>query len=464
MIGPCHDFRTSRRALIRAGVAGFAGLSLPGLLRAEEAAAAAGAGIKAKAKSVIFLHQFGGPSHIDTFDMKPDAPETIRGSFKPIATDVPGITVCDALPRMAKVMGQFAQIRTVTHRISNHNPAGYYSLCGNVPNNNNLIFADTADMFPGMGAVAAKFRPSDDPAVPSWVSYPYTILDGVPTPGQRAGFLGRSLDPLYVGQSPNKPDFRLPELSLPEGVSDVRLDDRIGLLKRVDDQAAWLERSAAAGGLDAYRERAVQMLASDKVRGAFDLSTEDPKLRDAYGRTTYGQGCLLARRLVETGVRFVTVYFSRYIGGSGEEAGWDTHGNNSKQLREKLLPATDLTVPTLIEDLRARGLLDETLVVWMGEFGRTPRITNTKQFGPDGRDHSPQCYTVLMAGGGATGGAVYGASDRIGAFPSLNPVRPEDVAATIYWALGIDPATEVRDTQKRPFPIARGEPIRALFA
>jgi hypothetical protein len=459
----CADFlttcRLTRRNLLRAGIAGFAGLNLPTLLQAASRSRG-----PARAKHVIFLHQFGGPSHIDTFDMKPEAPSGIRGSFRPVASAVPGVRACELLPRMARVMGLLAQIRSVHHRFSNHNPAGYLSLSGHEPPNDKGIFRDSRELFPGYGAWVSRFRPADDPGVPSWVSFPYVILDEFPTPGQTASFLGKQYDPFYVGQNPNRPDFRIPELSLPESVTPERLNDRIGLLKLLDRQTRCLEQSATAGGLDAYRERAVGMLAAASVRKAFDLSREDIKLRDAYGRTAYGQSCLTARRLVEAGVRFVTVYFARYIDGKGDEGGWDTHGNNSQQLKDKLLPVTDQTVPTLLEDLKVRGLLDETLVVWMGEFGRTPRITNTPRFGPDGRDHWPGCYTVLLAGAGVCGGAVYGSSDRVAAFPTSNPVGPEDIAATLYWALGIDPHTEIQDPFGRPAPIAKGEPLKALFA
>jgi uncharacterized protein (DUF1501 family) len=204
------------------------------------------------------------------------------------------------------------------------------------------------------------------------------------------------------------------------------------------------------------------MLASPKVKRAFDLSQEKPEVRDAYGRTTYGQSCLLARRLVEAGVRFVTVYYSASIGAKGS-GGWDTHGNNFNELKDRLLPSTDQTVPTLIDDLAARGLLDETLVVWMGEFGRSPKVTNIPKYGPDGREHWPRCYTALFGGGGTIGGAVYGASDRLGAYPAADAVRPDDLAATMYWALGIDPTTEVYDNLGRPLPIATGKPITAIF-
>ena len=288
------------------------------------------------------------------------------------------------------------------------------------------------------------------------------MRDGSVTPGQHASFLGKPFDPFFIGQDPNRPDFRLPELSLPSSLSLDRLEDRRGLQRMIDQQTDLASWSETARGIDAFYSRAMTMLSSPKVKRAFDLSQEPGKLRDAYGRTTYGQSCLLARRLVEAGARFVSVYFSQSIGGGGN-GGWDTHGDNFNQLKKRLLPITDMAVPTLMEDLQARGLLEETLVVWMGEFGRTPKVENTKQFGPDGRGHWPNCYTVLLAGGGITPGAIYGSSDRIGAYPATDPVSPDDIAATMFWALGIDPATEVIDTLGRPLPIAAGKPITRLF-
>ena len=459
----CPDFRTTsrltRRSLLKVGgVAGVAGLNLPHLLRASEAS-----GLQARAKHVIFLHQWGGPSQIDTFDMKPDAPEGIRGEFKPIQSDTPGLHLTEHLPRFSRVLGRFAQVRSVHHNMKNHNSAGYYSLTGHVPPLDDIRLRDTPDLYPSYGSTVARLRPVDDPAIPTYVSFPHVIKDGIATPGQTASFLGKPYDPFFVGQDPNRPGFRLPELTLPAGLPPDRLDDRRGLLKMIDQQGELLETSAMARGVDAFYDRALTMLASPRVKEAFDLSREDPKLRDAYGRTTYGQSCLLARRLVEAGVRFVTVYYSQFIGGA-TSGGWDTHGDNFNQLKKRLLPSTDQTVPTLIDDLEARGLLDETLIVWMGEFGRTPKVTNTKQFGPDGRDHWPRCYTVLMAGGGVRGGAIHGASDRLGAYPSSDPVRPDDIAATMFWALGLDPATEVADTLGRPLPIADGKPITGIFS
>jgi hypothetical protein len=463
MFHGCDDFRAAnrltRRSLLKVGAAGFAGLNLPSLLRAAETAP----GGKSKAKHIIFLHQWGGPSHLDTFDMKPGAPEGIRGEFKPIASGTPGLYLTEHLPRFAKVLGRFAQVRSVHHGMRNHNPAGYYSLTGHAPPLDDIRLRDTQDLYPAYGSTVARLKPVADPAIPTFVSFPHLIRDGSVTPGQAASFLGKPFDPFFVGQDPNGPGFRLPELSLPADMPLERLDDRRGLLRLIDKQGDLLASSATARGIDDFYDRALTMLASPKVKQAFDLAREDPKVRDAYGRTTYGQSCLLARRLVEAGVRFVTVYYSATIGGKGS-GGWDTHGDNFNQLKGRLLPNTDQAVPTLIDDLAARGLLDETLIVWMGEFGRTPKVTSTAKFGPDGRDHWPQCYTALLAGGGVTPGAIFGASDRLGAYPALDPVRPDDIAATMFWALGIDPATEVNDTLGRPLPIAAGKPITAIFS
>ena len=455
----CNEFRESarftRRAMLTVGTAGFLGLSLPRLLAA--------APIARKAKHVIFLHQWGGPSHIDTFDMKPNAPEVYRGEFKPIASQAPGITLTEHLPRFSKVLHKFAQVRSVHHKMKNHNSAGYYSLTGHAPPIDDQRLRDTLELYPAYGSVVSKFRPVDDPALPSSVSFPYIVRDGSATPGQGASFLGKGFDPFFIGRDPSSSSFSLPELSLPSQLPLERLDDRKALLGKIDAQQASLHSAAIARGIDKFNDRALAMLASPKVKNAFDLSKEPAKLRDEYGRTTYGQSCLLARRLVESGVRFVTVYFASTIGQGFGTGGWDTHNNNFNDLRDRLLPSTDQTVPTLIHDLEARGLLDETLVVWMGEFGRTPRVGANPSNDRTGRDHWPNCYTVLMAGGGITPGAIHGSSDRIGGLPATDPVRPDDIAATLYWALGIDPNTEVFDTLGRPLPIAAGTPITRLF-
>jgi len=445
-----RSYRLSRRELLTAGGAGALGLSLPGLLRAE---ASPYAGLRPTAKSVILLFQWGGPSHHETFDMKPDAPAEVRGEFRPIRSKLPEVPVCEHLPRFAAVMDRVTVVRSMTHTFKNHNPPGYYGLTGHAPPSDDQRLRDTPDLFPHYGSVIDLLRPA--PAeIPTFVAMPAAIRDGSVVPGQHASFLGKKHDPLLILQDPNSADFRLPELSLPQGITPARLADRRALLALIDGQQRLAEKLAAARGIDAYHARAMAMLSSPRVKEAFDLSREPPWLRDEYGRTTFGQCTLLARRLVEVGVPIVTVYYCHLSGGFI----WDTHKENFPELKNRLLPTTDRTVPTLLLDLERRGLLDETLVVWMGEFGRTPKINKDA-----GRDHWPQCYTILLAGGGMRRGFAYGASDAEGAFPTADPVRPENIAGTIYRALGIDPRTEVRDLQDRPLAIA-GEPVEALFA
>ena len=459
----CSDFHRAltRRHALKVGGLGLLGLAMPQLLRAE---ALANAGkIKARAKSVIFLFQWGGPSHIDMFDMKPDAPEGIRGPHKPISSKADGIQVSEHLPKTAQIMDKVTLIRSMHHTMNNHNSAGYYALTGHAPATDDQRLRDSLDLFPGYSSVVDKLAPLHGD-LPTAISYPHVIGDGSVTPGQHASFLGKMHDPLTVLQDPNSPAFTLPELSLPEGIPFERLQARRGLQQMIDAQARMLDFSAQARGFDGYYERAMGMLQSPKLREAFNLSAEPDVVREAYGRTTYGQSCLLARRLVEAGTKFVTVYFSDSIGGQRTDGGgWDTHGFNNTRMYpivEKYhLPITEQTLPTLLNDLDQRGLLDTTLVVWMGEFGRTPNINKNVS-----RDHWPQCYTTLLAGGGVKRGFVYGASDKTGAYPAENPVRPDDLAATIYYALGIDPHTELMTATNRPVMISDGKPVTGIFA
>jgi hypothetical protein len=446
----------TRRRLLQVGGMGFLGMALPDLLCATE-------NRRGRARSVIFLHQFGGPSHLDTFDMKPDAPAEVRGQYRPIASTLSGVPICEKLPRMAQVMDKVTLVRTVRHEMRNHNSAGYYSLTGVAPPTDDQRLRDSRELFPAFGSLVDRFAPSP-PGTPTFVSYPYVISDGSITPGQHASFLGPQYDPFFMRQDPSAADFRLPELSLPDTLTLERLGDRRSVLDLIDRGTELLEWSARARGIDAYYQRALTMLTSPAFRRAFDLSAEPPWLRDRYGRTTYGQGCLLARRLVEAGVRFVTVYFSATIGGqSFTSGGWDTHGFNNNPmypiLDRYLLPMADQTLPTLLADLDSRGLLDETLVVWAGEFGRSPRINSMA-----GRDHWPQCYTAVLAGGGVRRGYVHGASDRFAAYPGRDPVRPEDLSATMFHLLGLDPHAEVRDALNRPLPLSAGSVIDGILA
>lgn len=460
----CAGFRASemnRRHLLKVGGLGMLGLSMPKLLRAEAAQRKAP---PARAKSVIFLFQFGGPSHLDTFDMKPDAPEGIRGPHKPISTNVDGIQISEYFPKLAKVMDKTCLIRSMHHTMRNHNPASYYALSGHAPPVDDLTLRDTPEMYPAYGSVVDKLAPNKG-TIPTFVAYPHVVGDGTITPAQHASFLGKLHDPLLFTKDPSADNFALPELSLPANLSYDRLVARRELQQLIDRQSRVLDGSAAAQGLDAYYERALSMLASDKLKKAFDLSQEPEAVRERYGKHTYGQSCLLARRLVEAGTKFVNVYFSNSISGgkSLTRGGWDTHGSSGAKMfpivEKYHHPYTDQTLSTLLTELDERGLLDTTLIVWMGEFGRTPRINSKAS-----RDHWPQCYTTLLAGGGIKRGFVHGASDRNGEYPAENPVRPDDLAATIYSLLGIDPHTEVRGVDGRPLPIASGDPVSGVIA
>ena len=438
------------------------GLSLPQILRATSQYD--GPRLRARARSVIFLFQWGGPSHLETFDMKPGAAKEYRGPHDVMRTSCPDIEINSLLPGVARIMDKVTIVRSVHHDMTNHNSAGYYALTGKRPPSDDQRLKESIDLFPGYGSVVDRLLPDKDPALPAFVSYPHIIGDGTPTPGQFASFLGRKHDPLYVPADPAAEKFSLPQLELPAGVSVDRMMSRRGLQQFIDRQMGLMEYSAEARGLDEYCAKALNMLQSTRLHTAFDLASEPTSMRDLYGRTSYGQGCLLARRLVEHGVRFVTNYFSEGIGGqSTTEGGWDTHGFNNTRMYpiiEKYhMPITDQTLPALILDLEQRGMLDETLVVWMGEFGRTPKINSNIS-----RDHWPHCYSVLLAGGGVKRGYVYGSSDDTGSKPAENPVTPDDIAATIHYLMGIDPRSEVMDAQSRPIMISSGQPILDIIA
>ena len=418
------------------------------------------ASLPSKAKAVIFLHQFGGPSQMDTFDMKPNVPDAYRSPYKPVPSSLTGIPICEMISGMAPLMNKVTIIRSVHHEMKNHNSAGYYSLTGYSPPSDDQRLRDSRDLAPAMGSIVDKLRPSKGP-IPNFVSFPHVIRDGSVTPGQHASFLGKSHEPFFIGQDPNSIDFKLPELVLPSSFTSKRLENRKEMMQAIDDTSKLIEKSIRAKGIQENFDRALEMLQSNRLKTAFDLSSEPESVRKKYGRTTYGQSCLLARRLVEAGVSFVNVYFSQSIGGC--EGGWDTHGFNNKPMypimKNHLLPITNQTLPTLISDLEERGLLESTLVFWAGEFGRTPKINNLS-----GRDHWPQCYTVLMAGGGIKKGFVFGSSDSKGAFPAQDPVRPEDLSATIYNQLGISHKTEIKDNLNRPLPISPGKVIQEVIA
>jgi hypothetical protein len=451
-IPTARSFSLTRRRLLQAGALGAFGLDLAGLLRAEAAKPAA------TVRSCIVLFYYGGPSCHDTWDMKPDAPREVRGEFGSIATNVPGLRVCEHLPHSARVMDRLALVRSMHHPMTNHNAAAVEALCGRTPLKGDLelLANDVATDFPCYGAAMNYLLPRHGD-IPTSIALPHVMYNVVMLPGQTSGFLGARYNPLQVARDPNAPDFGLGGLELPGELTQRRLEDRRSLAKVVDAQLRAGDRSAGAAGLrDIYDEQAFTLLRSQAVRRGFNLESEDPRVRDRYGRTKLGQSLLLARRLIEADVRFVSVYDKIY---NGQLANWDSHQDNFPRLKDDLLPPSDRAFSALIEDLEARGLLASTLVVAMGEFGRTPRINPA-----GGRDHWPFCYTVVLAGGGIQGGLTHGTSDKIGAYPDADAVTPGDLAATLYWRFGIDPATTIHDGFGRGYRLAEGEPLQRLFA
>jgi hypothetical protein len=450
--------RINRRQLLCAGGLGLFGLNLAELLQAEALSAGRGAtgpAGKPPIKSCILMFYYGGPSHHDTWDMKPEAPAEVRGQFAPIATSVPGLQVCEHLSRTAGIMDRVAVIRSAHHTMRNHNSAAVEALCGRTPLRGDLelLANDPTTDFPCYGSAVSYFTRATS-TVPPFVALPHVMYNVVKLPGQTAGFLGPAYEPLQVARDPNRPDFQVSEITLPSGLTLAELEHRETLLARVNGQLGAAAPSAQQQTMNSFYTRAFDLLRSDAVRQAFDMGQEKESVRERYGRNVHGQSALLARRLVEAGVRFVSVYDKVHNGLDN----WDTHVDNFGRLKDHLLPPCDMAFSALVQDLEARGLLDSTLVVMLGEFGRTPKINSQ-----GGRDHWPDCYSVVLAGGGVTGGAVYGASDKLGAYPDLNPVSPGDLAATIFWRFGLDIKTELHDLAGRPFHLAAGEPIERLF-
>jgi hypothetical protein len=454
--GVRHCDGLTRREMLRAGAIGLGGLSLPTLFRIQEASASSTK--KARARSVIVLFLSGGPSQLDTFDLKPDAPAEIRGTFRPVATTVPGIRICEHLPRLARHADRYAIIRSMAHDDANHPAASYMMVVGSpigrkAPQNVTMSREDR----PHPGSAAAKLLGARS-GVPAFVMVPEAISPvGPERPGQHAGFLGAAYDPYRVNSDPNLPDYAPGNLGPRTDVSHARLDERRELLNAISRQARQLERSAAAQTLDPYYVKAFDLISSPAAQRAFDVSAEPERTRDRYGRHVFGQSVLLARRLVEAGVRLVHVNWVRHDNAKGGQ-GYDSHRNHLEWTKKELLPPTDAAVASLLEDLSDRGLLAETLVLLIGEFGRTPRFNKD-----GGRDHWPACFSVLLAGGGVRGGQVYGASDKIAARPTAYPVSPQDLIATLYHCLGIDPHATLYDLQHRPFVLVEGNPVHGLL-
>lgn len=449
LVRPLLSVQPSRRQWLRFGALALAGA---GPLQARSAGASESL---PPIRSCILIFYQGGPSHLDTWDMKPKAPREVRGEFRPIATTVPGLWACEHLPHLARVAHRLTIIRSMHHGLTNHLPAAFTTLIGRGPiRGDQLLVGQEGNDPPSLGSSVTRARPVDRHGIPPFVALPYRMWNEMDVPGQSAGFLGSAHEPLQVEGDPNHPDFRLSELEFPADVTPERLEQRERLLENRERRPRITPSLDASGSLTGYRRKALELLGSGVARRAFDLSSEDPRLRDRYGRTQHGQSLLLARRLVESGVRFVAVY-DRKINGAES---WDTHGNNFALLRDSLLPPADRGLAALVDDLATRGLLDSTLVVALGEFGRGPRVNAAA-----GRDHWPFCYNAVLAGGGVRGGFVHGSSDKLGAYPDADPVTPADLAATLFWRFGLDPASEILDRTDRPFRLADGQPIRPLF-
>lgn len=430
---------TSRRSFVTAGSLGFLGLSLRNALAAAAESKSPG---EAKAKAVILFWLEGGPSHIDTWDPKPNS------NFKPISTNVPGIQISELLPKMAKRMDKFALVRSMHTRGTDHPQATHYVVTGHEIN--------PAMQFPSLGSIITKeLGPRN--AVPAHVLVPKWDRTRQYEEYFRASFLGGDYDPMCI-PDPAKPGFEVTDLSLPKNVSQAAVESRTAFLNAVDRRYRALEETAEHTNMDAFTAQALKMILTPAVRDAFDLSKESEKLKERYGKDTIGQSCLLARRLVEAGSRFVTA--AGYHGTS-----WDTHSDNDKGHRDRLTPPLDRTLTALVEDLEERGLLESTLVIAMGEFGRTPTINANL-----GRDHWPNCWSLALAGGGIRTGQVVGASDERGYHVTENVVTMGDLYATIYQALGIDWKKEYMSPIGRPVKIANslddktGTPVKQLLS
>ncbi len=463
----CPGFFTSapmgRREFLRAGSLGLVGLGLPELLAARGAAPT-----KPRAKACIVLFMWGGPAHQDTWDMKPGAPAEYRGDFKQIPTVVPGLQICEHLPRLARMTDKLAIIRSMTHTDVDHTSGTHFLLTGRgVPTRG----APRSEDWPSYGAVLSKLGRGKKP-LPPFISMMPVVPNGAPrfveeSHGQGAGWLGPLFDPMRIDADASKPDYQVADFSLRADVPSERTHRRQALLRDLDRQLRRLEKQPQVEAMNAHYDRAFSLLSSREVIQAFDLTHESPRVRERYGMNIHGQAVLQARRLVQAGVPLVTVFWPN-DGITNVSVYWDTHNRNFIDLKERLCPVTDQAFTALLEDLEARGMLDETLIVWTGEMGRTPRVGQSvvggAGAGKDGRDHWPHVFTSVLAGGGIKGGVVHGSSDRFAAYPASNPTPPADLAATVYHCLGVDPHLQLTDRLGRPMSLCEGKVIEAMIS
>ena len=457
--------RHPRREFLRVGALGSLGLGLPELLALQTQAHAAGSTTFGRAKRCILMHLWGAAPHQDTFDLKPEAPIEIRGPFLPIPTNVPGVEIGDHLPLLAGHAEKFTIVRSVNHSEGDHQAAFHDMMTGNRYQWLDKRNAAKPTDNPNIGAVLARLKPRRN-GLPEYVQLPGLLQtnSGKIVPGQNAGFLGKSFDPFLVkavdnykpAHDPTFGDFNPPAFRNPGGsLSNIRIDRRRKLLAAVEEGFDKAERGKQLVGFDDYYQQAFSLVTSTKARQAFDLAAEPHEVRSRYGFTPFGQSCLLARRLIEVGVPLVNIYWRN--GRRRTDIGWDNHINNFANLKNWQLPPTDMAVAALLDELGQRGLLEDTLVVLMGEFGRTPGIS-----AEGGRQHWPFCYSVVMAGAGIRGGEIFGASDSKAGYPARDAVSPFDIGASIFHLLGIDVTGVFHDFLGRPHRVCKGSPITSL--
>lgn len=433
----------SRRSFLKVGLAGMASLGLPELLRAREQSRTPGS--TSKNTSVILIWLDGGPSHMDLYDMKPDAPAEYRGIWKPIRSKVPGFDVSELFPLQAKVTDKFSIVRSLHHNTGDHFAGGHRML---TTKDMGVSGANTGGRFPSIGSIVNREIGPRSKGMPGYVAIPYGMSIGL-RPGYFGGhFLGSQHNPFETVNDANSPQFTINNLNLAAGLSVEKLEDRRSLIHHFDASRRTIEQMAESRAMDRFALEAFEFIAGDKARRAFDIGREDPRLRDRYGRHGWGQSALLARRLVEAGSSFVTVHLG----------GWDHHWDLQKGM-ENYLPQVDSAVAALFTDLDERGLLDSTLVVLCGEFSRTPKMNDggnggaPRSMGTPGRDHWGESMFCLMGGGGVRGGLVIGSTDRLGMRPASRPLQPTHIHATIYHVLGIDPKLHLMDPTGRPSPV-----------
>ena len=466
---PCPWQPQSRRELLRLGGLSLLGISLPEVLAGQARAAAEPAVVLpssfGRAKRCILLFMWGGPSQLETWDLKPQAPVEVRGEFKPIPTNVPGIHIGEHFPQLARRTDKLCIVRSMTHTDVNHTSATHYLLTGQPPPR----ITEPSAQWPHIGATLSALGRGDG-ALPRLVQMRPTVPGDVPrfveqSQGQFAGWLGGAHNPLTIDDDPNRDDYRVSHMRLRPELSVEQLEDRWRLLRELDRQIT--DHAAVYEAKEANARRAFEILSAGAAgQGAFDLDQEPASLRDRYGRNPHGQSVLQARRLVERGVPLVTVFWPN-DGIKNVSVYWDTHSRNFIDHRERLMPVTDQAFSALLDDLQSRGMLDDTLVIWTGEFGRTPRVGQRNSdagAGADGRDHWPGCFSTVLAGGGFKGGFVYGTSDKHAAYPAEDPVAPADLVATIYHALGVPDKQMLRDVSGRPHFVRPGTTIGSLLA